>query len=374
MELSDRTVFAAGRFQRYDDARVGLLTHGLNYGTGCFEGIRGYWNADDRELYLLQLREHYERLHASARILLMKLPYSVAELVEITVELCARNRFEENIYVRPLIYKAAEDVGVRLVGAPDAFAICALPFDKYFDATAGLRCCISSWRRIDDTMAPARAKITGAYINSALAKSEAQMNGFDEAILLSHDGHVAEGSAANLFLVKNGVLYTPDATQNVLEGITRRTVLTFAKNELGLPIVERALDRSELYVADEMFFSGSAAGLAFVNSVDHRVIGDGSMGPITRTLGAMFDRLTQGREPAYRDYLTATYAGRAGSGAPGAWGDAAGARSFVSHIASSGEIRPAAPGPLDAISPAPGAVKAASPALSRQPSKREKPS
>jgi branched-chain amino acid aminotransferase len=311
MELNDSIVFAAGRFQRYDDARVGLLTHGLNYGTGCFEGIRGYWNPDDRELYLLQLREHYERLHASARILLMKVPYAVDELCELTVELCARNRFEQNVYVRPLIYKAAEDVGVRLAGVPDAFAICALPFKGYFDATTGLRCGVSSWRRIDDTMAPARAKITGAYINSALAKSEAQLNGFDEAILLSHDGHVAEGSAANLFIVKDGVLYTPDATQNVLEGITRRTVIAFAKNDLGLRVVERALDRSELYIADEAFFSGSAAGIAFVSSVDHRPIGDGKIGPITRKLSEQFERLTQGREPAYRDYLTATYAGRA---------------------------------------------------------------
>lgn len=311
MNLSESIVFAGGRFGRYDEARVGLLTHGLNYGTGCFEGIRGYWSVEDGELYLLQLREHYERLHSSARILLMKLPHTVDELIAITVELCARNRFEQNVYVRPLIYKAAEDVGVRLTGVHDAFAICALPFDKYFDATTGLRCCVSSWRRIDDTMAPARAKITGAYINSALAKSEAQMNGFDEAILLSHDGHVAEGSAANIFVVKNGVLFTPDATQNVLEGITRRTVLAFAKDELGLTIVERALDRSELYVADEMFFSGSAAGIAFVNSVDHRPVGDGKIGPITRRLSDLFERLTLGRLPAYLDYVTATYAGRA---------------------------------------------------------------
>ena len=310
MELCDSIVFAGGRFQRYDDARVGLLTHGLNYGTGCFEGIRGYWNAEKGELYLLQLRDHYERLHASARILLMKLPHTVDELVEITVELCARNRYEQNIYIRPLMYKAAEDVGVRLTGVPDAFAICALPFDKYFDATLGLRCGVSSWRRIDDTMAPARAKITGAYINSALAKSEAQLNGFDEAILLSHDGHVAEATAANLFLVKNNLLFTPDATQNVLEGITRRTVLELAQNELGLKIVERALDRSELYIADEIFLSGSAAGIAFVNSVDHRPVGDGKLGPVARRLCEYFERVTQGREPAYRDHLTAVYAGR----------------------------------------------------------------
>ena len=310
MSLNDSIVFAGGDFRTYDDARVGLLTHGLNYGTGCFEGIRGYWNADERELYLLQLREHYERLHTSAKLLLMELPHSVDELARITVELCARNRYEENIYIRPLIYKSAEDIGVRLQGVPDAFAIAALPFARYFDAEAGLRTCVSSWRRIDDTMAPARAKITGAYINSALAKSEAQMNGFDEAILLSQDGHVAECSAANLFLVRRGVLFTPDPTQNVLEGITRRTVITMAKNELGLEVVERALDRSELYAADELFMSGSAVGVAFIGSVDHRLIGDGSLGPVARELAQIFDAMTYGRLPAYRSYLTRAYAGR----------------------------------------------------------------
>lgn len=311
MSLNDSIVFAGGDFRKYDDARVGLLTHGLNYGTGCFEGIRGYWNAEEGELYLLQLREHYRRLHLSAKLLMMELPHSVDELVAITVELCKRNRFEENVYIRPLMYKSAEDVGVRLKGVPDAFAIAALPFNKYFDAKAGLKACISSWRRIDDTMAPARAKITGAYINSALAKSEAQMNGFDEAILLSQDGHVAEGSAANLFLVRDGVLFTPDPTQNVLEGITRRTIITLAKNDLGLTVVERALDRSELYAADELFLSGSAVGVSFVNSVDHRIVGDGTLGPIARELSRIFNEMTYGRVPAYRSFLTPTYARRA---------------------------------------------------------------
>jgi branched-chain amino acid aminotransferase len=307
MNINESIVFADGQFRRYGDARVGLLSHGLNYGTGCFEGIRGYWQPEDRELYLLQLREHFERLHASAGILLMKVPYPVDELIEITRELCARNGFEEDVYVRPLIYKAAEDVGVRLSGVPDAFAIAAIPFSKYFDTDAGLRCCVSSWRRIDDTMAPARAKICGAYVNSALAKSEAQMNGFDEAIMLSYDGHVSEGSAANLFLVKRGTVFTPDSSQNVLEGITRRTVLTFAKNELGLPVVERAIDRSELYAADELFLTGTAAGITFVSSVDHRVVGSGAIGPVTRDLAALFARLTSAREPKYRQLLTATY-------------------------------------------------------------------
>ncbi len=310
MNLAESFVFAGGRFQKYDDARVGLLTHGLNYGTGCFEGIRGYWNADENELFLLQLRDHYTRLHTSAKILMMDLPHTVDELVELTVELCARNRFEENIYIRPLMYKAAEDVGVRLTGVPDAFAIIAVPFSKYFDAEAGLRTGVSSWRRIDDTMAPARAKITGAYINSALAKSEAQLNGFDEAIMLSMDGHVAEGSAANLFMVKNGTLFTPDPTQNCLEGITRKTVRMLAEHELHLPLAERQIDRSELYAADELFLTGTAAGITFISSVDHRTVGDGKMGPVTRDLSKIFDDLTFGRTPKYRELLTPTYAGR----------------------------------------------------------------
>ncbi len=308
MDLAESIVYAEGGFVRYGDAKVGLLTHGLNYGTGCFEGIRGFWNVEEHELYLLQLREHFERLHASAKTLLMTLPHSVDDLIELTVEVCVKNRYEHDVYVRPLIYKCAEDVGVRLTGVPDAFALIAVPFSKYYDSSTGLRCCVSSWRRIDDTMAPARAKITGAYINSALAKSEAQMNGFDEAILLSQDGHVAEGSAANLFLVRNGTLYTPDPSQNVLEGITRRSALVLARSELGIPIVERALDRSELYAADEIFFTGTAAGITYVNSVDHRCIGDGSIGPVARKLQELFGRVTSGREPKYRNWLTPAYA------------------------------------------------------------------
>ena len=310
MNIGDSTVFARGCFVKYDDARVGLLTHGLNYGTGCFEGIRGYWNAEEGELYLLQLREHFERLHESAKTLLMEIPHGVEELVQLTIELCARNGYEENVYVRPLLFKSAEDVGVRLLGVDDAFAIVAVPFKSYYDAEAGLRAGVSSWRRIDDTMAPARAKITGTYINSALAKSEAQLNGFDEAIMLSFDGHVAEGSAANLFLVKRGVLHTPDASQNCLEGITRRSVLTLATSELGLEVVERPIDRSELYAADELFVTGTAAGIAFIKSVDHRTVGDGQLGPITRRLSDLHQRVRTGRDPKYRAWVTPAYAGR----------------------------------------------------------------
>ena len=307
MNLNETFVYAQGGFRRYDDARVGLLTHGLNYGTGCFEGIRGFWHEGERELYLLQLREHYDRLAQSARILLMEVPHTTEELVEITLELCVRNRFEENIYVRPVMFKAAEDVGVRLHNVPAAFAIVPIPYTGYFDAEAGLKVCVSSWRRADDTIAPARAKITGNYVNSALAKSDAQMNGFDEAVLLSHDGHVSEGSAENLFLVKEGALHTPDVAQNILEGVTRRSIIHLARRELGIDVHERAIDRSELYCADEMFFTGTAVGALHVASVDHRPIGSGAAGPVVRRLRELYERTTMGQEPAYRSWVTPAY-------------------------------------------------------------------
>ena len=309
-KLSESVVYAQGGFRRYEDARVGLLTHGLNYGTGCFEGIRGFWHTPERQLYLFALREHYDRLAQSASILLMTLPHTTEELVEITLELCSRNRFEEHIYIRPLVYKSAEDVGVRLHNVDEALSIVAVPYTSYFDAQRGLDVCVSSWRRADDTVAPARAKITGNYVNSALAKSEAQMNGFDEAILLSHDGHVSEGSAENLFLVKGGAVHTPDVAQNILEGVTRRVVIAFARHELGMEVIERAIDRSELYCADELFLTGTAAGVQAIASVDHRPVGGGGIGPVVERLRDIYARVTVGLEPAYRAWVTPTYGRR----------------------------------------------------------------
>lgn len=308
MQLGDLTVFHDGRFARYDDAKIGLLTHGLQYGTGCFEGIRGFWNSGDEELYLLHLADHYDRLAQSARILLMKLPLSTAELCDLTVELCRRNGFKSDVYVRPFGFKANEDVGVRLHDVKDSFAMVALPFDKYFDAQRGLKVGVSSWRRVDDTMAPARGKITGCYVNSALAKSEAIMNGFDEAIMLSAEGHVCEGSAENLFMVRRGVLYTPDPSQNILEGVTRRTIMTLAREELGLQVVERPIDRSELLVADEVFITGSAAGVQWIESVDHRPVGDGKRGAVAGKLIDLYERAVRGGMPKYRSWLTPAYA------------------------------------------------------------------
>ena len=307
MQLGDLTVYHDGGFCRYDDARVGLLSHGLQYGTGCFEGIRGFWNAREEQLFLLHLAEHYERLAQSARILMIQLPHTTPELVDLTVEICRRNALRGDVYVRPFAYKANEDVGVRLHDVKDAFAIVAIPFDRYFDADRGLRVGVSSWRRIDDTMAPARGKITGIYVNSALAKSEAIANGFDEAIMLSAEGHVCEGSAENVFMVRRGVLYTPDASQNILEGVTRRSIITLAREQLGLQVVERAIDRSELFVADEVFITGSAAGVQWVESVDRRPVGRGTRGPVASALIDLYDRAVRGTLPEYAEWLTSAY-------------------------------------------------------------------
>ena len=305
--LDATIVYAGGAFRRYDEAKVGLLTHGLQYGTGCFEGIRGYWSAKERELFLVQLHEHYTRLHASSKVLLMEVPHSVEELVKLTMELCTRNAFETDIYVRPCMYKSAEDIGVRLHDVSASLAIIAVPFTPYLDKSRGLNVCVSSWRRVDDSMAPPRSKITGLYVNSALAKSEAIVNGYDEAILLSHDGHVSEGSAENIFIVRHGKLYTPDPSQNVLEGCTRRAIMEIARAELGLEVVERTIDRGELYSADEIFLTGTAAGLAFIASVDRRVVGDGKIGPIAQKLSELYGRIVLGQEPRYASWITRTY-------------------------------------------------------------------
>ncbi|TAM91883.1 branched-chain amino acid transaminase [bacterium] len=310
-QLANLTVYTKDQgYVRYDDAKVGLLTHGLNYGTGCFEGVRGFWNAEERELYLLHLAPHYERITQSAKILDIDLGMSVDQMVEATIELCIRNRFESDVYIRPLAYKAGQDIGVRLHGVLDAFAIVAIPFNRYIDSEDGLNVCTSSWRRVDDCSIPARGKITGAYVNSAFAKSEAQQNGFDEALMLSADGHVSEGSAENFFMIKNDALVTPDASQNILEGITRNSIIEIARDVLGLDVRERAIDRTEVYGCQEAFLCGSAAGIAPIVSLDRRTIGSGKIGPVTKRITGVYENAVHGREPRYRSWITPVSSGR----------------------------------------------------------------
>jgi branched-chain amino acid aminotransferase len=286
------------------EAKIGIMTHAFNYGTACFEGIRGNWNADHEQLYLFRLKDHYRRLKDSAKILYMDLPYTVDELADLTVEVVRRGNWREDVYIRPMVYKSQEVVGVKLHNVEDDFLIFVTTLGAYLDFDAGVHCGTSSWRRVDDLGIPARAKVTGIYVNSALAKTEANLNGFDEAIMLTHDGHVSEGSGENIFMIRDGILMTPPSSDNLLLGITRNTVMTLAQSEWGMPVVERQIDRSELYVADEVFMTGTAAHVSPIVKIDHRPIGDGQVGPMTRKIQKFYFETAKGSIERYSHWCT----------------------------------------------------------------------
>jgi len=294
--------FFQKQFMPLSEAKIGILTHALHYGTGCIEGIRGNWDSKERRFCLFRIQDHYARMLGGFRILKMKLPYSVDKLCQLTAELVERSGYQEDVYIRPLAYKSSEALGPRLHNLDDDFLVIVTTFPAYLDTEKGVRCCTSSWRRIDDTTIPARGKICGTYVNSALAKTEALENGFDEAILLTQDGHVSEGSGENIFLILGGKLITPPSSDDILMGITRDTVIKLAKNELGIDTVERQVDRSELYVADECFFTGTAANVAPILEIDHRPIGDAKTGEVTARLQELFAGVMAGRNPKYADW------------------------------------------------------------------------
>jgi branched-chain amino acid aminotransferase len=301
---ADTWVYFEGELCRYGDAHLGLLTHALHYGTGCFEGIRAYWSERQRRMNVFKMAEHYERMTGNALMLHMRLPHSVDELCGITVELMRRNSFHTDVYIRPLVYKANEEIGIRFHNLRDGFMIVPVPFGAYVDTTGGLRCQVSSWRRLDDNVAPPRSKATGIYINSALAKTEAHLNGFDEAILLTQDGHVCEGSAENLFLMRHGQLITPSPSENIVEGVTRTTLMAFARDDLGIDVVERRVDRSELYMADEVLLCGTGAEVSPVIEIDRRRIADGEPGKVTRQLQDLYFAACKGEDERHSDWLT----------------------------------------------------------------------
>ncbi len=278
-----------------------LNTHALQYGTGCFEGIRGYF--DGTRVNLLFLREHFVRLHGNAKMLLMT-PPSVDEMFAVAVECIRRNQPKQNVYLRPLCYKKGLTLGPVLLGVPDGFSLYMQMLGDYFDASKGLNVCVSSWRRLPDNAIPTRTKATGGYLNSALAKSEAVSNGYDEAIFLNDRGQVCEGSAENIFLVRDGILHTPDRTADILEGITRKGVINLAKR-LGIAVEERPIARTELYVADEIFLVGTGCQVSYVRAVDRRTIGDGKRGPVSTKIQTAYEDAVYGRDPESKGWLTA---------------------------------------------------------------------
>ena len=296
--------FFRGEVVPLADARVSVMTHALHYGTGIFEGIRGNWNQEKGAVYIYRLREHYERLLRGCRLMMLDIPYSLDDLCRITVDLVERNGHREDIYIRPLAYKSAELVAnLKLQDLASDFTLITVPFGNYLGSDL-LRCCTSSWRRTDDTMIPARIKSSGNYVNSILAKTEATLAGFDEAIILNQDGHVCEGSGENVFMVVGGRLVTPVLEDNSLPGITRETIIQVAQSELGLEIEERSVDRSELYLADEIFLTGTAAHLTPVIELDSRPIADGNAGPISSKLQEMYFNIVVGRNPKYLHWCT----------------------------------------------------------------------
>ena len=293
------------QFVPLSEAKIGVMTHALHYGTGVFEGIRGNWNSAQKQIYLFRLKQHYERLHNGCRVLKIKLLYTVDELCQITVELVERCGFQEDIYIRPLAYKSSEALGVRLHELDDDFLVFAIPWGPYLPDKA--RCSISSWRRPDDNVNPPQVKSTGIYINNALAKTEAVENGFDEAIMLAPDGHISEGTGENIFLVIDGKLVTPASYNSILMGITRQTVIELARNELGVETIERQVVRSELYTAEECFLTGTAAHITPVAEIDRRIIGNGEVGEITKKLQKIYSEIIRGNNPKYLSWCTPVY-------------------------------------------------------------------
>lgn len=296
-----------GKIVPFEKATVSVMNHTLNYGTGAFGGIRGYWNEDEHQLFVFRPLDHFARFLNSAKLLTFELDYTPEELWRILLELLRVEGWQTNTYIRPLAYVKNNLIGVRLHNLEYGVTIFSLPFGSYVDDEEGCSATFSSWRRVDDNSIPARGKITGSYVNSAFIKSDAQRSGFSEALVLNQDGHIAEGSAENFFMVRDGVVLTPPITANILEGITRRTVMHLMREELGLEVVERNIDRSEVYLADEALFCGTGVQIAAITSIDHRPIGSGLMGPIVGELRDVYFNVVTGRNKKYRHWTEPVY-------------------------------------------------------------------
>lgn len=294
--------FFEGKNVPLSEAKISIATHGFLYGTAVFGGMRAYWNEEKQRLFVFRPYDHFHRLLNSGKMMAMKIPYDEESLIQLTVDLLRLDNWKQDLYLRPTIYKADAGIGVRLHDLKDEFCMFVMAYEPYVKNDTNAHVTVSSWRRIDDNVIPARGKVAGAYANSALAKTDANLAGFDEAVVLDSHGHVSEGSAMNIFIVRDGVLITPPITDNILEGITRRSIMELAKKELGLDVVERSIDRTEVFIADEMFMTGTAAQVVAVTKVDHRPVGIGSMGPVTSKLRSLFDDVVRAKNTRYANW------------------------------------------------------------------------
>jgi branched-chain amino acid aminotransferase len=303
--------FFKGQIVPYGEAKVGVLTHTFNYGTGVFGGIRGYWSEEDQELYVFRPQDHFRRFVESTKLLLIDHGYSADQLCQVLSDLLRAEDLHTDCYIRPVGYFSDEAIGVRLHNLKPDVTIVAIPFGSYVPNEEALHATISSWRRVDDNSIPARGKICGSYVNSAFAKTDAMRAGFDEAIVLNQDGHISEGSAENIFLIRKGIAYTPPITDNILEGIVRRTLIQLMRDDLGIEVVERSIDRTEIYLADEAFFCGTGVQIAAITRVDQRPVGSGRMGPLSAKLRAIFFDVVRGRVEKYKAWCSPVYSARA---------------------------------------------------------------
>ena len=301
MDLSKHAFFE-GKIVPLSEANINIATHGFLYGTAVFGGMRGYWNEEKKRLFVFRPYDHFRRLLNSAKMMSMQTEYDEESLIQLTLDLLHTDNWQRDIYMRPSFYKADLGIGVKLHDLTDKFCMFVIAFDKYVKNDTNAHVTFSSWRRIDDNVIPARGKVSGAYANSALIKTDANRAGFDEALVLDNNGHVSEGSAMNVFMLRDGVLVTPPVTDNILEGITRRSVIELARNELGLEVVERSIDRTEVFISEEMFMTGTAAQITAVTKVDHHPIGAGSMGPITTKLRSLYDDILRGKNDKYEHW------------------------------------------------------------------------
>lgn len=297
-----------GNIVPIEEAKISVMTHALHYGTGAFGGIRAYWNDEEEELFIFRPLDHFKRILNSGKILLMDLPYTPESMLQILLDLLHTEDYRsQDVYIRPLIYKSTSRIGVQLHNLDDDFTMFAQPFGSYIPNEEGAKVTVSAWRRIDDNVIPARGKITGAYANSALIKSDASLKGYDEALVLDQNGHISEGSAENFFLVRDGVVITPPISGNILEGITRRSIIQLIQEEMHLDVEVREIDRTEVFVADEAFFCGTGVQVVAIAEVDHRKVGNGKLGPIVRELRQLYFDLVRGRLSRYRDWNVPVY-------------------------------------------------------------------
>lgn len=299
--------FFNNQFVPSDEARINVRNNSFNYGTAIFEGIRAYWNKEHNQMYILKMEDHYRRLMQGSRFLNFDLPYSLGDYCRITVELMKKNNHKEDVYIRPLVYYTPDKISPKFVGYEAGFTLYTVPMGDYIDVSKGIKVCVSTWRRISENMVPARFKLCGIYVNSALAKTEALERGLDEAIMLNSDGHVAEGSAENIFIIRDRELITPSVADDILEGITRKALIGICREELGYTVIERKIDRTELHICDEAFLCGTGAQVSPIIEVDGKKVGDGSVGPITQKIQKIYFGIVKGENEKYREWLTPVY-------------------------------------------------------------------